>query len=85
MMQMARSFINFMEANPTTREQFKTNKLATRNNYNNEVNESDIHSSSLDQVQQLINEDADLVFDVLVAADYIDKIECSDGSNHHNA
>ena len=71
-----------MEANPTTREQFKTNKLATRNNYNNEVNESDIHSSSLDQVQQLINEDADLVFDVLVAADYIDEIECSDGSNH---
>ena len=84
-MQMARSFINFMKTNPTTREQFKTNKLATRNNSNNKVNESHIHSSSLEQVQQLFNEDADLVFDVLVAADYIDEIECSDGSNHHNA
>ena len=69
MMQMVRGFIKFMKANPTTREQFKSNKLAMHKEYNNEVNESDIHSSSLDQVQQLTNEDKDLVFDALVAAD----------------
>ena len=85
MMQMVRSFINFMKANPTTRDQFKSNKLALRKEYNNEVNESEIHSSSLDQVQQLINEDTDLVFDALVAANYMDEIECTDGNNHQQA
>ena len=55
MMQMVRSFINFIKANPTTRDQFKSNKLAIRKDYNNEVNESEIHSSSLEQVQQLTN------------------------------
>ena len=85
MMQMVRSFINFMKTNPTTRDQFKTNKLTMRKEYNNKVNESDIHSSNLDQVQQLINEDTDLVFDALVAADYIDKIKCTDGNKHQNA
>ena len=74
-----------MKANPTTREQFKSNKLAMRKEYNNEVNELDIHSSSLDLVQQLINEDKDIVFDALVAADYIDEIECTDGCNHQQA
>ena len=59
-----------MKANPTTREQLKANKLAVRKEYDNEVNESDIQSSSLDQVQQFISEDKDLVFDTLVAADY---------------
>ena len=82
MMQTVRGFINFMKANPTTREQFKSNKLAMRKEYNNEVDESDIHSSSLDQVQQLINQDKDIVFDALVAADYIDEIECTDSNNH---
>ena len=87
MMQMVRSFNNFMnmKANPTTRDQFKSNKLAVRKEYNNEVNKSEIHSSSLDQVQQLINEDMDLVFDALVAADYINEIKCTDGSNHQQA
>ena len=85
MMQMVRSFINFMKANPTSRDQFKTNKLPTCNIYSNKVNESDIHKSNLDQVQQLIKEDADLVFDALAAANYIDEIECSDGNNHQNA
>ena len=79
MMQMVRGFINLIKANPTTREQYKTNKLATRK-YNNEVNESEIQSSSLDQVQQFLNEDTDLVVDPLVAADYIDEIDCADGN-----
>ena len=74
-----------MKSNPTTRHQFKSNKLAIRKEYNNEVNESEIHSSSLDQVQQLVNEDADLVFNALVAADYNDEIECTDGSIHQHA
>ena len=46
---------------------------------------SEIYSSSLDQVQQKINKDADLVFDALIAADYNDEIECLDGSSQQNA
>ena len=83
MMQMVRGFINFIKANPNTREQFKANKLAARKEYNNEVNK--IHSSSLDQVQQLINEDKDIIFDTLVAADYINEIECTDGNSQQQA
>ena len=85
MMHMVRGFINFIKANPLSREQYKSNKLATRKEYNNKVNESEIHSSSLDQVQQLINEDKDIVFDALVAADYIDEIECTDGNSQQQA
>ena len=83
--QMVRGFIHFIKANTTTREQYKLNKLATCKEYNNEVNESEIHSSSLDQVQQLISEDKDIVFDALVAADYIDKIECTNGNGQQQA
>ena len=74
-----------MKTNPTTRDQFKANKLTTRKEYNNEINESEINSWSLDQVQQLINEDKDIVFNALVAVDYIDKIKCTDGTNHQQA
>ena len=84
MMQMVRGFINLIKANPTTREQYKSNKLATRK-YNNEVNESEIQSSSLEQVQQFFNEDSDVIFDALVAADYIDEIECTDGTCQQQA
>ena len=79
MMQMVKAFINLIKANPTTRDQYKSNKLATQKDYDNEVNESEIYSSNLDQVQQLINEDTDLVFDTLVVVDYINKIDCADG------
>ena len=34
---MVRGFINFKKANPTTRDQFKSNKLTTHKEYNNEV------------------------------------------------
>ena len=85
MMHTVRGFINFIKANPANRDQFKSNKLATRKDYNNEVNESEIHSSNLDEVQQLTNEDKDIVFDALVAADYIDEIECTDGNGHQQA
>ena len=78
MMQTVRGFINLIKANPVTREQYKSKKLATRK-YDNKVNESEIHSSSLDQVQQFFNEDTDLVFDASVAVDYINKIDCTDG------
>ena len=84
-MQMVRGFINFMKANLTTRDQFKSNKLNMCKEYNNEVNESEIHSSSLDQVQQFINKDKDIVFNALVGADYIDEIECTDGNSHPEA
>ena len=80
MLKTVRSFIDFMKANPTTREQFKTNKLTTRREYNNEINESKINACNLDQVQQLVNVDKDIVFDALVAAYYIDKVNCTDGS-----
>ena len=84
MMQTVRGFINLIKANPTTREQYKSNKLATRK-YDNEVNESEIQSSSLEQVQQFFNEDSDVIFDALVAADYIDKKECTDGTRQQQA
>ena len=47
MMQTVRGFINLIKANPTTREQYKSNKLATCR-YDNEVNELEIQSSSLE-------------------------------------
>ena len=84
MMQMVRGFVNLIKANPAVREQYKSNKLAVRK-YDNEVNESEIQSSSLEQVQQFFNEDTDLVFDALVAADYIDKIDCTDGACQQQA
>ena len=84
MMQMVRGFINLIKANPTTREHYKSKKLASKK-YDNEVNESEIKSSSLDQVQQFFNEDTDLVFGTLVAADYIDKIDCADGVHQSSA
>ena len=80
MMQTVRRFINLIKANPTIREQYKSNKLATRK-YDNEVNKSEIQSSSLEQVQQFFNED----FDALVAADYIDEIDCTDGTCQQQA
>ena len=74
-----------MKTNSKTREQFKANKLTTCKEYNNEINESEINSCNLDQVQQLINEDKDIVFNALVAVDYIDEIECTDGTSHQQA
>ena len=76
---MVKGFINLIKANRTTRDQYKSNKLAVGKEYDNEVNKSEIHSSNLDHVQQLINEDTDLIFNALVAADYTDKIDCADG------
>ena len=84
LMQTVRSFITFMKTHPSSSKHFKSNKLSSHN-FNNEVNESEIYSSSLDQVQQVINEDADLVFEALMAADYINEIECMDGSSQKNA
>ena len=84
MMQRVRGFINLIKANRTTREQSKSNKLATHK-YDNEVNESEIQSSSLEQVQPFFNEDLDVIFDALVAADYINEIECTDGTCQQQA
>ena len=84
LMQTVRNFITFMKANPTSREHFKMNKLPNRN-FSNEVNESEICSSSLDQVQKVVNEDTDLVFNVLVTADYIDEVECMEYNNQQHA
>ena len=73
-----------MKTHPSSRELFKTNNILLCN-FNNEVNKSQIHASSLEQVQQQINEDADLVFDTLVAANYINEIKCTDGSSQQIA
>ena len=83
-MQTVRNFINFMKSCQASREQFKSNKIAQRN-FHNEVNESEIHTSNLDQVQQLINEAKDIVFNTLIAADYINEINCTDDNNHQQA
>ena len=82
MMQTVRGFINLIKANPTTREQYS--KLATHK-CDNEVNESEIQSSSLEQVQQFFNEDLDIIFDALVAADYINEIDCTDSTCQQQA
>ena len=50
-----------------------------------QVNESEIRTSNLDQVQQFFNVDVDIVFDALVAADYIDEIDCTDGTRQPSA
>ena len=84
MLQTVRGFINLTKVNPTTRDHYKTNKLANRK-YDNEVNETDIKSSNLDQVQQFFNEDTDIVFDALVTADYIDEINCTDSVRQPSA
>ena len=84
LVQTVRQFINFMKTCPASRDQFKTNKLS-RQNFHNEVNESEIHTNSLEEVQQLINKDTDLVFDALVAADYIDEINGTDGNSQQIA
>ena len=85
MLKTVRNFINFMKANPATREQFKTNKLTTGKEYNNDINESKINACNLDQVQQLVNKGKDIVFDTLVATDYIDEVDCTNGPNHQQA
>ena len=54
MMQTVRGFINLIKANPTTRDHYKTNKLANCK-YDSEVNESEIKTSNLDQIQQIFN------------------------------
>ena len=84
MMQTVRGFINLIKANPTTRDHYKINKLANRK-YDNEVNESEIKTSNLDQVQQFFNQDANIVFDALEAADYIDEIDCTNGTRQPSA
>ena len=84
LMQTVRNFITFMKANPTSREHFKINKLPNRN-FSNEVNESEIYSSSLDQGQQVVYENTDLVFDALVATDYIDEVKCMEGNNQQHS
>ena len=81
---MVRGFIKLIKANPNMRDHYKTNKLANRK-YDNEDNESEIKTSNLDQVQQFFNEDADIVFDALEAADYIDEIDCMDGIRQPSA
>ena len=79
-----RNFINYMKGNPAQRQFFKTNKIVPRR-FNTEVNESEIQSSNLEQIQQAVNEDQDLVFDALVAADYIDEINTSCNDSQQSA
>ena len=81
---MVRNFINYMKGNPAQRQFFKTNKIVPHR-FNTEVNESEIQSSNLEQIQQAVNEDQDLVFDTLVAADYIDEINTSSNEGQQTA
>ena len=73
-----------MKGNAAQRQFFKTNKLVPLR-FNAEVNESEIQSSSLEQIQQAVDEDTDLVFDALVAADYIDEINISGNEGSQTA
>ena len=49
------------------------NKIAPRTT--GDVNENEIHTSSMEQVQKLVNKHSDLVYDTLVTADYINELE----------
>ena len=82
--QTVRNFINYMKGNPQQRQFFKTNKIAPRR-FNAEVNESEIQSSNLEQIQHTVNEDPDLVFDALVAADYINEVNTNGNNGQHTA
>ena len=79
-----RNFINYMKGNPAQRQFFKTNKIVPHR-FNTEVNESEIQSSNLEQIQQAVNKDQDLVFDALVAVDYIDEINTSSNEGQQSA
>ena len=48
---MVRNFISYMKGNPAQRQFFKTNKLVPHR-FNTEVNESEIQSSSLEQINK---------------------------------
>ena len=79
-----RNFINYMKGNPAQRQFFKTNKIVPHR-FNTEVNEYEIQLSNLEQIQQAVNEDQDLVFDALVAADYINEVNTSSNDGQHSA
>ena len=81
---MVRNFITYMKGNTMQRQFFKKNKL-TPCRFNTEVNESEIQSSSFEQIQHAMNEDPDLVFNALVAADYIDEINTSNKDENQTA
>ena len=83
MLDTLRNFINHMKRNPNSRPSMKTNKISSR--VTKEVNESDIHTGSLEQVQKLVNEDTDLVYNALVAADYIDEVEVQEDPHQPSA
>ena len=83
MLDTLRNFINHMKRNPNSRPSMKSNKISSR--VTKEVNESDIHTGSLEQVQKLVNEDTDLVYNALVAADYIDKVEVQEDPHQPSA
>ena len=51
----------------------KMSKIAPRKT--GDVNDNEIHTGSLKQVQKLVNKDLDLVFDTLIVADYINEVE----------
>ena len=48
-----------------------------------DVNENKIHTSSLEQVQKVINEASDLICDALVTANYINELEVQE--NHQSS
>ena len=73
MLDTLRNFINHMKRYLNSRPSLKTNKISPR--LTKEVNESDINTVSLEQVQKLVNKVTDLVYDALMAADYTDEVE----------
>ena len=83
MLDTLRNFINHMKKNPSSRPSMKINKISPR--VTKEVNKSDIHIGSLEQVQKLVNEDTDLVYNALVAADYIDEVEVQEDPRQPSA
>ena len=76
MMSNLRRAVNSLKDEPQSyRDRFK--KMAPRftNRSREEVREDAIAEIKIEQIQEILNEDLDLIFDALVIQDYIDEVD----------
>ena len=69
-----RKTINFMKGDSQNREAAKR-LLKWYNRANEEVSEDNIATMAITEIQTILNEDIDLIFDALVIGDYIEDKE----------
>lgn len=66
-----RNYVDYLKQNPGNRHSFKAAKLMPR--VEKEVNVNEIHLTSIESISNELHEEPELVFDALVAADYINE------------